>query len=313
MKRFWWVNHKKTHSQELDGGYMWSPKKESDGKKSQYYDNMRIVRPGDSVISYASTAVRAVGVVTDTAIDAPRPEEFGIGGHNWADRGWLVAVTWQRTEPVRPKDMLELVVPLLPVKYSPLQSTNGNGNQKAYLTQISQPLFELVANAGGVQAATVETEAVETALSFRDELDAAEEQKLSNDLTLSDTEKLQLSMARRGQGQFRRNICLFENACRVTGIFNPSLLIASHIKPWRSCLTALERLDGNNGLLLAPHVDYIFDRGLISFDIGGNLIISPALAFTDLALLGLSTSIPKKFTSNQEEYMDYHRKFIFQH
>lgn len=312
MTRFWWVNHKQTHTQEVGGGYMWSPKKEIDGKKSQYYDNMRAVRPGDPVISYANTAVRAVGIVTDTAIDAPRPEEFGLVGQNWADRGWLVAVTWQQTNPVHPKDMLELVAPLLPPMYSPLQPATGNGNQKAYLTEIPQALFDLMAHAGGAKVAQVETEASETAPSFRDQLDEAEEQKLNADLTLSDTEKLQVGKARRGQGLFRKNLCSFEKACRVTGIHNPSLLVASHMKPWRSCLTAQERLDGNNGLLLAPHVDYLFDRGLISFDVSGNLMISPALALSDLALLGLSVSIPKNFTDGQKKYLDYHQQFIFQ-
>jgi predicted restriction endonuclease len=52
-------------------------------------------------------------------------------------------------------------------------------------------------------------------------------------------------------------------------------LIASHIKPWRSANNQ-ERIDGSNGLLLAPHVDLLFDRGLISFTDEGSLLVSPA-------------------------------------
>ena len=39
--RFWWVNHKQTARQELTGGYLWSPKTEARGTRSQFYDNMR--------------------------------------------------------------------------------------------------------------------------------------------------------------------------------------------------------------------------------------------------------------------------------
>ena len=46
---------------------------------------------------------------------------------------------------------------------------------------------------------------------------------------------------------FRDNVRALEPACRVTGVANPWLLIASHIKTWRACATAAERLDGANG------------------------------------------------------------------
>ena len=47
--QFWWVNHKQTHRQELDGEYLWSPKRNQNGSKNQSYDNMPRVRPGDIV------------------------------------------------------------------------------------------------------------------------------------------------------------------------------------------------------------------------------------------------------------------------
>jgi hypothetical protein len=66
-------------------------------------------------------------------------------------------------------------------------------------------------------------------------------------------------------------------------VTNPWLLIASHIKPWRSCETATERLDGANGLMLTPDVDRLFDRGMISFSDDGAVLVSPALPAEDLA------------------------------
>ena len=46
------------------------------------------------------------------------------------------------------------------------------------------------------------------------------------------TQKQQLIQARRGQGVFKSNVRLNENKCRVTGVEDLRLLIASHIKPW---------------------------------------------------------------------------------
>lgn len=60
---FWWVNQKQTYRHEIRGGYLWSPKRKSDGARNQFYDNMKIVAPGDLVFSYWNAAIRAIGVV----------------------------------------------------------------------------------------------------------------------------------------------------------------------------------------------------------------------------------------------------------
>ena len=49
MSRYWWVNHNQTGLQEVEGQYLWSPKRERDGKRSQFYDNMRRASPGEHV------------------------------------------------------------------------------------------------------------------------------------------------------------------------------------------------------------------------------------------------------------------------
>ena len=52
IMRFWWVNHKQTHAQEITGRYLWSPKRNQNGNRNQSYDNMREALPGDIVFSY---------------------------------------------------------------------------------------------------------------------------------------------------------------------------------------------------------------------------------------------------------------------
>lgn len=88
-------------------------------------------------------------------------------------------------------------------------------------------------------------------------------------------------------------------------------LRASHIKPWRDS-TNHERLDGNNGLLLAPHVDHLFDRGLITFHVDGRILISPQLEPDVLAAWGLTKKRSVgRFTAKQGRYLEYHRKEVF--
>jgi len=89
--RYWWVNHNQTARQEIGGNYLWSPKAERGGARSQFYDNMRQASPGDLVVSYSEQAVRFVGRVADFAFTARKPEEFGSVGANWSQVGWLLS------------------------------------------------------------------------------------------------------------------------------------------------------------------------------------------------------------------------------
>lgn len=314
MQRYWWVNHKKTFKAELEGGYLWSPQVEASGARSQFYDNMRLTKPGDRVVSYADGQIKAVGTVTDLAIAAPKPREFGSQGTNWAANGWLVPVAWQRSQTsVRPKDFLDLLLPLLPQKYSPLQRDTGNGNQKAYLSEVSIDAFELICERSSMpDKSTSVAEVFElSSRRFIEEIDSRIEAEILADLGLDKTEKAQLTLSRRGQGAFRRNVILIENTCRCTGIAEVELLIASHIKPWRCCISAQERLDGCNGLLLSPNADHLFDRGLITFGNDGDVIKSSFLSDETLLKLGIQRKNVGKFLSTQIPYLEYHRANIF--
>ncbi len=126
------------------------------------------------------------------------------------------------------------------------------------------------------------------------------------------TTREQLIQARTGQGRFRRNVALIEmQGCRISGVRNLAHLRASHIKPWKDASDA-ERLDGYNGLLMAPHIDHLFDHGYISFDDDGRLLISKSL---DSAVLD-AWSVNRQqnvgpFLPKQCEYLAYHRNHVF--
>ncbi|MGE3595805.1 MAG: HNH endonuclease [Dehalococcoidia bacterium] len=125
------------------------------------------------------------------------------------------------------------------------------------------------------------------------------------------TQKETLVLARRGQGVYRKNLEQIETACRLTGCRDPRHLRASHIKPWKDSSDA-EKLDGNNGLLLAPHVDHLFDGGWITFEDDGTMKVSRSLGPALLRQWGLPESAKAGgFNEEQKRYLKYHREQVF--
>lgn len=122
--------------------------------------------------------------------------------------------------------------------------------------------------------------------------------------------RVQAIQARVGQGAFRAAVLAREPACRVTGVSLPRCLVASHIKPWAVCVGG-EHLDGANGLMLAPHVDFLFDTGLISFTDDGHLLLASAL---DRAILRAwhidADQHVGPFAPDQARYLAYHRAYV---
>jgi HNH endonuclease len=96
--------------------------------------------------------------------------------------------------------------------------------------------------------------------------------------------------ARQGQGRFRADVGRrWGNVCAVTGCGISAVLRASHIKPWAIC-TDQERLNPANGLLLAAHIDALFDQGLVSFADDGAMLISDKISPHTSTSLRLASS-----------------------
>lgn len=141
---FWWVNHKQTFSQEIEGGYIWSPKTDKNGARNQAYINLTLARVNDTIFSYAGGGIRAVGRIAKEWQDHLRPNEFGDIGEQWDRNGWLVKVDWELLgTPISPTAHISEIAPLLPKKYSPIRK-NGKGNQKCYLAEINEALADLL-------------------------------------------------------------------------------------------------------------------------------------------------------------------------
>lgn len=309
IQRYWWVNHKQTFKAELDGGYIWSPKTSAGGKFNQTYENLTKVRPGDVVFSYANQRIQAVGVVSGEHSQAWKPSEFGTAGDTWAGDGWEVPIEWRAIQlPIVPKEHLERVAPLLPVKHSPIRS-NGDGNQSCYLAAISQSLGDLLLSLAGGRREELLNHSDEAQ---RETEDNEVEAKIRKQKDLPNTEIEQIVKARRGQGRFRRALELFESGCRLTGLKDQRFLVASHMKPWAKCTSHAERLDGANGLLLAPHADKLFDGGWITFTEAGEIHVVCSSVLEILKLWGIDPEMNVgPFTREQSRYLEYHRENVF--
>ena len=85
---YWWVNQNQTYKAEVQGGFLWSPKVNKDGRRNQFYENMALVKPGDLILSFADTKIKAVGIANGSAQTADKPD-FGSSGENWQNEGWL--------------------------------------------------------------------------------------------------------------------------------------------------------------------------------------------------------------------------------
>jgi HNH endonuclease len=128
---------------------------------------------------------------------------------------------------------------------------------------------------------------------------------------INDTTRKQLIDARKGQGAFRRGLFEKWGGCSVTGCTVNDVLRASHIKPWRAA-SDQERLDVSNGLLLIATLDALFDRGLISFEDNGEMIVSSKLHHeAHLILLPKTRYLLTEPSERQRAYLDSHRKDIF--
>lgn len=318
--RYWWVNHKKTFRQEFPGGYVWCPKRQAGGRRSHFYESVREVCPDDILISYAFAKVQGYGIATTYCYSCPRPDEFGKVGDAWYRRGWRADINFTAfPQPLRTAEHASTIAPLLPQKYSPLKA-NGLGNE-SYFTGISKELALLVLqladpSAYRLVAGLVVSEDneiyIDDGLPVITEWEDRQQELLARQDGFNETMREALVQARWGQGLFRREVARFEICCRITKVDNPAHLIASHIKPWRDSDNE-ERLIAGNGLMLTPSIDHLFDRGFISFENSGDLIVSPVADGTSMKRMGVDTDNPpqaRAFNTDQKHFLDFHRREI---
>lgn len=140
-----------------------------------------------------------------------------------------------------------------------------------------------------------------------------EAQKIEEEISSLNVEgasKKAIINVRVNQGTFRDKLLKRYNRCCLCGIENQTLLIASHIKPWSES-EPKEKLDVDNVFLMCPNHDRIFDKGYITFDGDGKIIISERLTENDMLFLNVNSKIHIELTERNKKYLKFHRENIF--
>lgn len=127
---------------------------------------------------------------------------------------------------------------------------------------------------------------------------------------LNGADRKALIRVRVNQGLFREKLLQNHHRCRLCGVSDASLLVASHIKPW-AVSESHEKLDPNNGFLLCPNHDKLFDQGLITFSNEGSIIISPLLHNNERIFMNVQEFMEIDLTNGNKKYLEYHRKYVF--
>lgn len=127
---------------------------------------------------------------------------------------------------------------------------------------------------------------------------------------INGVEKSALVKIRVNQGVFRDRLLKRYSKCCLCGVHDEAFLIASHIKPWVES-SAKEKLDVENGLLLCPNHDKLFDGGWISFDDDGCIMISNEMDSTDKIFMNVTEDIKLVFSERNMQYLKYHRENVF--
>lgn len=286
---YYWVNQGKTFKEEHKGGYLWAPKKDNGGKTPYHWNTMNNLKHNDVVFNYAKGFIIGYCSVISEPYDAPKPKEFDVDV-DWEDDGVMIDVNYLAfNEKISIETFYNECKNILPEKYSPVNYTSDLRANQGYLYELSGPIGESILKLANEEL-------------FLRDIKVSEEREIVGETTKESTVK-----ARLGQAEFRRKLLhRWKNRCAVTGCGLTSILIASHIVPWRDA-TDKERWDIDNGLPLAPTYDALFDKHLISFDANGRIIISSDLDKQDLKALGLTgKEIILGLTDSNKMYLKKH-------
>ena len=297
---YYWVNQGKTYKEEKEGGYLWAPTHNSSGSPVFHWENMTKLKPNDIVLNYYRGYVIGYCIIESKYFLASQPKEFNVDVE-WENEGYMVdAKYFPFSKPLDIKTVYNQIEQYLPSKYSPLKKTGNPPKIKAnqgYLYESNRSITKTIFNLAKVY------------LDDYDESTNAVNEEAEEYNTPKKTTREGLVTSRIGQGDYRQQILRRWNfKCAVNGVSIKEILIASHIVPWRES-NDQERLDVDNGLLLSPTYDALFDRYLISFDDNGQILLSKSMNKIDFSKLGITGKEKiDNLTLGNKKYLKRHRE-----
>lgn len=312
---FWLVNQKQTAKHKGNERYLWCPKNQVGKRIHPYYENMRRIKPGDIILAHFDGGIQGYGTALTYSYSYPRPPHYD---KRWYHMGWRCEVWFEPFERAIPtKPLADELVPLALPKEAKALDHNGECHEGAYLSKIAPEFVELIAHKARhkvlLDSRRTSKASNYSALASMDYkcglLEVMQEKWIELD---NDPDTIQrLLQARYGTGFFRKEVVKVEKRCRITNELYSHSLNACHIKPWRESSDE-ERLDGSNGLILAPNAFFMFKYGLFSFHNDGTLLRSRLVNNEPLLNNSLLDNMPqeREFSNKQQQFLNYHRNCV---
>lgn len=115
---------------------------------------------------------------------------------------------------------------------------------------------------------------------------------------------------RTGQDKYKDAVMGIYNRCVVTGVTDPSLLVACHIKDYAKC-NKHEMYDRYNGFTMTPTIHKLFDLGYLTFDMNGDMMLSDFLRNYDRRCLNLNRQVRIDLKEEHKPYLKWHNDNTF--
>lgn len=297
---FFWVNLGKSYKEVATQNFLWAPAYvfDSKGKKKTNagWEPVKEVKAGDVIFCNRDENIIYVAVARNDAYPAKRPATRTF--NQWNDDGFQIDVDLTVLTPAVSVAGFKLdLMAIHNHECSPALFTKTGSTAQQYMVRLPLGAGVLILSHLG-----------DAEVSISEQVILRKKGRLKRGGT-----RETLAQARVGQGQFRDDVLsLWRHACPLTGLGKPELLTASHIVPW-SLSNEIEKIDPNNGFPFSPAIDKLFDRGYVSFDDHGRLLIkTSSLDIQDLRCLGIAPDAKiAGLNAEQKAYLARHRQLYY--
>lgn len=303
---FYWVNIGTSFKEVAEFKFLWAPKNTVNQNGQPIIDAgwkaVPNVQKGDILFCSYKGSLIHVAVATKDAYESERPENRSFD--QWKKDGYKIDIDLHTLSyPIINNDFKDEFIPMFNDMCVPkLFAQNKSVSQKY--------MVKLPAAAGVFLLDLVGDEA----LNIQDSMDSNSARD-SKPKATEGYDKEVIAKARVGQGKFRQDVMsVWNDTCAITGLNIRELLIASHILPWQLS-NPHQKVDKFNGLALSPNIDKLFDKGFISFDDKGKILIKNSLSADTLEAVGVDKNMTiKNLTKEHLAYLKEHREiFEFGH
>ncbi|OCS89192.1 HNH endonuclease [Caryophanon latum] len=275
--KFFIVLQNDTNSQQ-DTDFLRCPQKDAFGNRPHHYTRMNELSTGDKIFHYTAGNITAISTVMKPAML--------IYDKSDAIYYFIAKVHYEMFQnSLHVRSYWDDIKKLLPAQFSPFQK-NGHDNA-GFLYPCSEQFSSFLLKQ----------------LAILNPSDTTSKKLLESEVQIQST-------ARIGHQTYKNELLkLWNNECAICKINIPDLLIASHAKPWRDCNDD-ERVDPYNGLLLCAHHDALFDKGFISFDENGNIILCRELSNSSPVVYAIDIQMTINIHEKNIPYLIWHRSHV---